>query len=290
MLKVIMTRGLPASGKSTWAKEFVSKDPFNWKRVNRDSIRHMMDNYAHLKEDEKMLEKIRDSLILTFLNAGKNVVVDDMNLSARHEGHLSQLVKGKAGLDIKEFMDVPVGELLRRNAARPEADRVPNRVIKTLAKQFYKRPAPPEYDPNLPYCIIVDIDGTLALLGDRNPYDAADSAGDLVNKPIYEVVRRFYAPDNNLSIEKVFIVTGRDEKYRSITKDWLDRKSIPYHSLFMRDMGDRRKDFVAKKEIYEEHIKGKYNVLFVLEDRNQVVEMYRRELKLPVLQVADGDY
>lgn len=287
MLKVILTRGLPASGKSTWAKEEVAKDPTNWKRVNRDSIRRMMDNYAKLNQDEKMLEQIRDNLILIFLQANKNVIVDDVNLSARHERHISQLVKDIATVEIKEFMDVPLGELLRRNAYRPEEERVPNHVIKKLAKQFYKNPEPPVYNSKLPFCVIVDIDGTLAHLGNRSPYDATNSYLDEVNLAVKKVILSLR---NNLSIEKIFLITGRDEKFRSVTEKWLKDKEVPYDLLLMRKNDDRRKDYIYKKEMYENFIKDKYNVLFVMEDRNQVVNMYRKELNFTVFQVAEGDY
>jgi len=57
----------------------------------------------------------------------------------------------------------------------------------------------------------------------------------------------------------------------------------------MRKTGDSRKDSIVKREIFEEHIKGKYRIQFVLDDRNQVVEMWR-QLGLTCLQVAEGDF
>ena len=57
----------------------------------------------------------------------------------------------------------------------------------------------------------------------------------------------------------------------------------------MRKTGDNRKDAIVKREIYETHIKDKYQVDYVLYDRNQVVEMWR-SLGLTCLQVADGDF
>ena len=59
--------------------------------------------------------------------------------------------------------------------------------------------------------------------------------------------------------------------------------------LFMRPTGDTRKDSILKKEIYDNHIKGKYNVKYVLDDRDSVVEMWR-EQGLTCLQVAPGDF
>ena len=45
-----------------------------------------------------------------------------------------------------------------------------------------------------------------------------------------------------------------------------------------------------KKEIVDEHIKGKYFVKFVLDDRDQVVDMWRKEMGYACLQVNYGDF
>jgi hypothetical protein len=57
----------------------------------------------------------------------------------------------------------------------------------------------------------------------------------------------------------------------------------------MRKKGDFRKDSVVKKEIYEKYIKDNFNILFCLDDRNQVVNMWR-EIGIKCLQVQDGDF
>jgi hypothetical protein len=57
----------------------------------------------------------------------------------------------------------------------------------------------------------------------------------------------------------------------------------------MREAGDSRKDSIVKQELYERHIKPSYDVFVVLDDRNQVVDMWR-SLGLVCLQVAPGDF
>ena len=57
----------------------------------------------------------------------------------------------------------------------------------------------------------------------------------------------------------------------------------------MRKTGDFRKDSIVKKELFDENVRGKYNIEFVLDDRNQVVEMWR-SIGLVCLQVADGNF
>lgn len=79
------------------------------------------------------------------------------------------------------------------------------------------------------------------------------------------------------------------EKSREQTQKWLIDRGIHWNALFMRKDGDMRNDAIIKKEIYEENIKGRYEVLFVLDDRNRVVDFWR-SIGLICLQVAPGDF
>jgi hypothetical protein len=140
---------------------------------------------------------------------------------------------------------------------------------------------------NLEKVIICDIDGTLALLGDRNRYDPT-TGNDILNDPIANILQVY---DNQVTFPiKLILVTGREEKYRQFTEKWLHKNNVNHYILLlMRKTGDFRKDFIIKKELYEKYIKGKYEVLFVLEDRDQVVKMWRDE-GLTCLQVAYGNF
>ena len=133
--------------------------------------------------------------------------------------------------------------------------------------------------------IMCDLDGTLCLFDrkTKNPY-YRDFENDEVNTAILYILDR---RDTN---HNIVFVSGRSDKFRDVTEKWL-RQNIwgKHNKLFMRKDGDNRKDSIVKQEIYENEIKGKYNVLFVLDDRNQVVELWR-SLGLVCLQVADGDF
>ncbi len=87
----------------------------------------------------------------------------------------------------------------------------------------------------------------------------------------------------------IILLSGRMDTYRPQTESFLTKNSVPHSHLWMRAEGDMRKDSIIKREIYEREIAGKYNVLFVLDDRNQVVDMWR-SLGLTVFQVAEGDF
>lgn len=140
---------------------------------------------------------------------------------------------------------------------------------------------------NLPKAVICDIDGTLALMGNRNPHDPAGEE-DLLNYPIANILEVY---DKQKVIEVTLILlTGRNERYRKLTEEWLVKNNIThYKHLYMRKKGDFRKDYIVKREIYKRYIQKEYDVLFVLEDRDQVVRMWREE-GLTCLQVAFGDF
>ena len=122
---------------------------------------------------------------------------------------------------------------------------------------------------NLPQTIICDLDGTIALFGDRDPHDASTCAQDGVQASVVEILRRFNDLDGGITI-----VTTRDEAFRAPTIEWLEKNNIPFSRMYMRSTGDRRPDHIVKKDIYLNHILGKLNVLFVLDDRFNVCRMW----------------
>ncbi|MCF8059028.1 MAG: hypothetical protein K9K67_07015 [Bacteriovoracaceae bacterium] len=146
----------------------------------------------------------------------------------------------------------------------------------------------------LPKAIIVDIDGTLADVEHRvhhvtkNPKDWHAFHKNLVNDTpqvwCRDLIEIYFSQGIN-----ILLLTGRGEEYLEETKKWLLKHLVPYKSLFMRGINDRREDSVVKKEIFQEHISPFYEVSFVIEDRQSVVEMWRG-LGLTCLQCAKGDF
>jgi len=140
----------------------------------------------------------------------------------------------------------------------------------------------------MPQVVIVDIDGTVALrLGEnaRSPFHFHRVGEDAPNPPVIAVVQALAQAGN-----KVVFLSGRDEVCRTDTLTWLKRHvGLADFELYMRKAGDQRRDSTVKRELFEAHLAHR-EVLCVIDDRDQVVRMWREELGLTCLQVAYGDF
>ncbi len=286
-------KGLPGSGKSTFAKQLVAENPGVYKRLNKDDLREMLDAKHYTPENEKFVEKVRDLMLCEALAAGKHIIIDDTNLAERAVERIQSVVKAycaetgeKVTVEIK-LVDTPLEECIKRDAKRDEP--VGKKVIMRMYKQhILKNERGPHYqkqDETLTPAILCDLDGTLAILNGRSPYDGAACENDLLNEPIAELVRS-YAKNGT----KIILLSGRENNARSQTERWLNKYNIPFDDLFMREAGDKRKDSIVKKELFDLHIANRYFVRFVLDDRDQVVDLWRLDLGLPCLQVNYGDF
>ncbi len=119
----------------------------------------------------------------------------------------------------------------------------------------------------------------------RSLSDASTCASDLPNIPVVNMVRHYY----DLGY-KIMLASGREDVYQHQTLAWLEKYEISFGHLFMRPAGDHRKDAIVKREIFETHIEGNYKVALVLDDRNQVVDLWRKDLQLPCFQVYYGGF
>ena len=274
-----MLKGLPASGKSTYAKKLALD---GYVRVNKDDLRSMLHSSKWSKENEKQVIRLRDQVIMDSLLQGKSVVVDDTNLAPKHTERLKQLAKEYGATFETKFFNVDVYECIKRDLKRLNS--VGSKVIRDMYRDFLE-PAPTLYVPpkDTPIAVICDIDGTLAHMNGRSPYDPTRYYEDTKDDTIHFIFSR-------ISEGAVRIIcSGRDETYRESTEKWLANYGITYDFLYMRPAGDKRNDTIIKQEIYDTHIKDSYNVRCVLDDRNRVVEMWRRN-GLKCLQVAEGDF
>ncbi len=324
MIKVEMCVGIPGSGKSTYAKGVVAKDPSNWVRVNNDDLRAMMNGSVYSQDYEKMVSDLRNHIIRDALKRGKSVIIDNLNINKRHFDDVCKIAKS-INADIQVFEKafyIELEEAIERDSKREGKSRVGEEVIQKWWKEsgkkqfkfykprmeiFYERKGytaaveAPVWVENLPTAVLCDLDGTLALIHGRSPYDASDcDIKDLPNKPVIETVLAHYRAGR-----EIIFCSGREDKYRPETVRFiekhltelvrLDTEGYRYdirpikYQLHMRKTDDFRKDAIIKEEIYQSHIEGKYNVLCVLDDRNQVVEFWRSK-GLSCFQVAEGNF
>jgi predicted kinase len=290
MQYVMLAKGLPASGKSSWSKEKVKNDQ-TWKRINRDDLRSMIDDGVWNPDNENFIRKVRNNLVQFALRKGFNVIVDDTNLKNDIFKEICDVAE-QLNIDVivqEQCFEIDPNEAIRRDATR-QIGKVGSEVINDMYKRYIKdkpniyKPRTKTFvkieqpylqqDQNLPKVLIVDLDGTISLLGDRDPYDPTKSDKDEINQPIAEIVSTM--SNNN---HEIFFVSGREDKYRETTVRFLKRVEEEYNlkknwKLFMRQTGDFRKDAVIKKEIFDAQIKDQYYVTGIFDDRKQVKRMW----------------
>ena len=303
MSKLLILVGAPGSGKSTFARYFLRTED-NWIRVNRDDFRLMQfGDSLMIPFYEERISKMVEASVLTLLKSDTNVIIDATNTSLRTIQDMIHTYTEYADISFKVF-DLPVNELVKRCDKRYEetgkfiSKSVVERNVANLKhtlEKFDFAPIPRKVqvattsyatqDKNLPKAVICDLDGTLSLLNGRDPYNAATCDNDLLNEPVAAVLKM--AKQRGY---QVILLSGREDKFREPTVRFLDKHQIGYDLLLMRTSNDFRKDNIIKRELFEGEIQGKYFVEFLLDDRNQVVDMWRKDLHLPCFQVNYGDF
>lgn len=292
MSKIILLQGLPASGKTTWAKEKVILDQGDTVRVNKDDLREMMFASKWSKDRERQVLNVRDFIVEQSLKEEKNVIIDDTNFSNKHEQRMYEIASGWDDVEIEVVkFDTPLVECLERNKKRNNA--VPERIIWDM---YYRYILPEKvknnvYRPNLPNAILVDVDGTVAIHNERNAFEYHKCLSDTPNERVIDIVRELAVKNFVIVVtgrENVHYPVGENYEYPDVltyTQKWLEKHQVPYDEIYIRNEGDYRPDYVVKKEMWENHIKDRFNILGVFDDRLQVIVMWR-ELGLQVFDVA----
>ena len=313
MRKALILTGLSGSGKSTFARQFCAENP-NYIRINRDDLRRAvlpvsLPVYWETWPDpaknrvENLVNDNQKATIINGLARGWNLLIDNTNLKLSYLNEFRKLLSEQTdAIEISyHLLDTPVDECIRRDRLRD--DSVGEAVILKQAEQLgvmkknfkFQRETltrPPvfgrEQDPLLPRCVLVDIDGTVAQMNGRSAFAWARVGEDLPKWHIIRLVQSLRA-----SGYAIIFFSGRDAVCRPQTTDWL-MQHIGGQSgdfqLFMRPENDNRKDSIVKQELFGQHIVGRYFVEFVIDDRQQVVDMWRRTLGLTCLQVDYGDF
>lgn len=254
-----------------------------------------------VRDRENTVSALQNSMAKAAIAAGKSVIISDMNLRA---SYVRQWAKKAAewGVEFQtvKFDDITLEELISRDNSREDA--VGESVIRQLWQQFTKNGKiadvdisrefagaqivePYVADTTKPKAILVDIDGTLATMAGRSPYEWHRVGEDSPVDAVIEAVMAAY-----MFSRKVIIMSGRDASCRQVTKEWLNTHlGVAWDELYMRPEGDNRKDNIIKYELFNKYIRDNYNIAYVLDDRDQVVEMWRK-LGLSCFQVNYGAF
>lgn len=289
--------GISGSGKSTWAHEQWEKDPLNVVVVNRDNIRQLLFGFNesnikdYYKSDklfslEKEVTKYEDTIIHEALASGKDVIVDATHLRL---DYIKRFSFWNVSTEIKTFFIEP-SEAIRRDMKRTR--QVGDTVIKKQYQDFIRlldheeildfKPSTIKNNRNLPPCIIFDIDGTLALMQGRSPFDWKRVGEDLVDYPTSEICSYINELEEKAR-PHIVICTGRDGIAAYSTKKWLEENGILYDEFHIRKEKDSRPDWVVKEEMWRD-LADRYNIVGLFDDRLQVVRR-ARSLGLKVFHV-----
>lgn len=135
MSKLIICRGLPASGKSTWAKQWVLEDPEHRVRINQDDIRLMLGKYW-VPSREKLVQEIQFDAIIEALNREFDVVIDNTNLNNKVLDQFNRLIKTFEDYEIeyKDFFDTPLSVCIERDKNRDL--QVTEKVIRSFYNNY----------------------------------------------------------------------------------------------------------------------------------------------------------
>lgn len=296
-MQLLILRGIPGCGKSTFAHQWL-KEGERRARVNRDDIR-MQFFGKETGVDENMVTQIEHMQVDSLLKSGYSVVVDDTNIRHKYiKAFVSIAKKHNASVAIKQF-DVDVKTAKARNESRAQAGgrNVPSEVIERMAQQLkssgrFNIDAEYVVEAVEPYVrpldkaptYLVDIDGTLAEMVDRGPFEWDKVGSDSLRGQVAETIQALYGCGY-----RIIVMSGRDSACRPQTIEWLDKYEIPFDALFMRAENDMRKDNIVKQELFDKHVRHNYDVIAVFDDRQQVVDMWRA-MGVDCFQVAPGDF
>lgn len=300
---LIILRGWPGSGKSTFAKKAFPD------RRHYEADMFFIGQNGKYKFDARKLGNAHhfcQESVATALMNGEKVVVSNtfIRLSemrfyldlCRAHNYTFKIIELKG--DFQSVHDVPEDKVksMKENFESLSDDLKPFKVdidvpidpslVKTTLKpsQIYGL----ELDELNEACVIVDMDGTLALFDkkDRSPYEDWKLEKDEVNVSLGLILIGLNKVFPRL---KIFICSGRDAG-RSLepTRKWLTENEIEFDAIFMRKAGDQRADDLVKEEIYNENIKGLFTVLAVFDDRLSVCKLWWR-LGLPLFRVGDPE-
>lgn len=268
--KIYILKGLPASGKSIWARS----QP-NAFVINKDTIRKELLG-AHgvwSKAIEAQVIDIQRHQIQNAKNSyAETLIIDDTNLNPntcnKVYNFLMSVYPG-VEIEVKIFNKDPQ-KCIEDNYG-PNRVPVPEKVIWDMYYKYMHFPEIIRRDANLQDAYIVDIDGTIANKSpDRGYYEWDKVWLDFPIKEVIEVIQ---------NLPKIVFMSGRDECCRNQTVKWL-KSNVKFRfpqdiELYMRPASNHEPDDVVKRKLHDTYILNKYNVMGVFDDRPKVVRMWQ---------------
>jgi predicted kinase len=287
-MRAVITVGISASGKTSYAKELVAQ---GYRDINRDWIRFNIvkpganwSTYKFSKANEKEVTGIQGQMIMESCFKSENIVISDTNLNTstragliRHLEALGYEVSVEV-FNITRELAIKRDNLRENGVGESVIYRQNLKMLDFLGRRTYIG------DESKPKAIIFDVDGTIAEMGDRGPFDWARVGEDKPRKVIIQMLQNYA-----MSGYTIIVCSGRSDACCGETKEWLDEHvgGWFYKHLYMRQAGDFRKDNEVKEEIFWTNIANEYNVVAAVDDRPQMIRLWH-ELKIPnVIAVAD---
>lgn len=280
-----MMKGLPASGKSTKAKEIV-KGGGNFVRLNKDLLREMLHFGKWTGKNEEITLGTEAYIALGLLREDYNIIVDDTNLSKRHlDGWKRVAEEGEVKFEVVDLTDVDLATCVERDRERQKG--VGADVIVNMALQYEL------YKPKKGY-VLCDLDGTLCDITHRLKFVKGEGKDwKSFFKGIPQDKLRLDTYEKLCSYKKegydIVFLTARPDDYKKETLAWLEKHTteLEPQTLIMRRAGDRRPDVEVKQAILNTYFKDRSLIHKVIDDRPSVIRMWK-ENELDVIDVGEG--
>lgn len=286
--KIVVLKGLPACGKSTYAKQLLAEDP-KAIRLNKDQLREMFHFGGYNGRNERYIVELEYAYVEKLVAKGLTVVVDDTNLNPIHPQYYRTIAQEhNAIFEVKEF-DTPVEECIARDKVREKPVGEQNIINMAFKAGILKQEGP---------CVVFDMDGTLCTVSPerlemiKKKGDSTDSVDwdsffeqcdrDLPRKDIIAKMKE-HADQG----QEVIICSARPEDYREKTVKWLADNGATYSRLIMRRTKDHRPDTTVKKEMLQSYL-DKSKIVKWYDDRQRIIKMLR-EQGINVEDVGSGE-
>lgn len=285
--ELLLLIGESGSGKSTFARQLV--DEQGYVRVNRDDLRIEYSAMgSNLKggvtgrDYENLIAKAEKDAMILALSLGKNVVLDNTHLNEKTVNRWREFAKqNELNFQIHR-MQTPLEICIERDAQRTGKAHVGRAVIE---RQFVKSKRM-EFDPQKPI-VLVDLDGTLMdMRGLRGPFEEHKVHLDRCWAKIRNEINRLAQTCT------IVIVSGRHSTCGDLSIDSLNGHDVKFAHILMRHAWDNRADYIVKEEILNEllGVINKDQILYVIDDRPQVIEKCWLKNNIPVRPVFQGEF